>query len=381
MPSVLLIAALAGLAVAAPQNINAAAVSGLVTPTLLGPDVAELTPTPIAYNPTSAARAAAAEVTANPVTPKKRSVVNLGAASPLNGAIGKRDACDPQPNGIGPVPGKGAVAEYLDPYNALSQAAQDAATPKGYTKAFTNLQGSTQQIGYLTFKTITSDVYDTQACADFCDNVNYCLGFNIYFERDPSVDPAAACPNPKPVTNIKCSLYGYPVIAKTATNMGQWRGPEDSTGEVFHVVIVGSNGYSKLAPTLSPTKQNNFTGPSTLLPGAINAPYDNGVDTYLGMKLYNNGPYDPFVCASACQAQTAYDRATAGPDGSYKPCNFFNSYILSKNGVPQGTYCSFYTRSWDEGYAVNTGYTFGSDVYTVEASFTYGLTNVDDGQA
>jgi hypothetical protein len=98
------------------------------------------------------------------------------------------------------------------------------------------------------------------------------------------------------------------------------------------------------------------------------------------MKLYNSGPYDPSICASACQAQTAYDHATAASDGTYKPCNFFNSYILTKNNVPQGTYCSFYTRTWDSSYAVNTGYWYGSDTYAVLASFTYALTNLDSGK-
>lgn len=96
------------------------------------------------------------------------------------------------------------------------------------------------------------------------------------------------------------------------------------------------------------------------------------------MKLYTSA-YDPSLCAAACQAQTAYDRATAAADGTYKPCNFFNSYILAKNNVPQGTYCSFYTRSWSDEYAVNTGYWYGTDKYEVWASFTYELTNKDAG--
>jgi hypothetical protein len=116
------------------------------------------------------------------------------------------------------------------------------------------------------------------------------------------------------------------------------------------------------------------------LPGAINAPLDNGYDTYNGYKLYNNGPFDPSLCAAACQAQTAYDRATAASDGTYKPCNFFNAYILTKNDVPQGMYCSLYTRAWGVEKAVNTGYFYGSDVYKVERSFSYTLSNFDEGR-
>ena len=33
-------------------------------------------------------------------------------------------------------------------------------------------------------------------------------------------------------------------------------------------------------------------------------------------------------------------------DGSYQTCKFFNGYILSKNAVPQGLYCSLYGQVW-----------------------------------
>lgn len=145
---------------------------------------------------------------------------------------------------IGPVPGDGSVSAYLDSTNALSLTAQNASTPNGYAKAFTNQQASTQQIGYLTFKTLPGTKYDVDACAAFCNSVEFCLGFNIYYERDPTVDPDAACPNPQPVTNIKCSLYGYPVALGSATNKGLYRGPKDTNGNAFQVVIVGSNGMS-----------------------------------------------------------------------------------------------------------------------------------------
>jgi hypothetical protein len=68
------------------------------------------------------------------------------------------------------------------------------------------------------------------------------MGFNIYYERDPSIIPAATCPNPAPVTNTKCALFGYPVSRESAVNVGQSRGPEDANGVAFQVVIVGSNG-------------------------------------------------------------------------------------------------------------------------------------------
>lgn len=250
-----------------------------------------------------------------------------------------------------------------------SSASTNAVAPNGYSAApnFVNLQGSLSQIGYLGLYTLTS--YDPNLCKAKCEANKFCMGFDIYFERDPSLDPnAQSCPNPASITNVKCTLYGYPVSGASATNKGQYR-------DSFQVVITGSNGYNKF---LTPAPQTNFTGP-VALPAAINAPLYNGKDTYVGMKIFTSGPYDPSLCAAACQAQTAYDKATAASDGSYMPCNFFNSYILSKNTVPQGTYCSFYSRVWDSSYATNTGQNRGSDVYTVSESFAYTLTNPDSG--
>lgn len=137
----------------------------------------------------------------------------------------------------GPVPGiSGAVGEYLDKEGELRQNALLAGTPEGYVQSFKDAKGSTEQIGYLTYKNIESGKYDVEECAKFCNNEKFCLGFNIFFERDPTTDPAVGCDqNPPPTTNIKCSIYGYPVAKASATNKGQYRGD-------FQVVITGSNG-------------------------------------------------------------------------------------------------------------------------------------------
>ena len=132
------------------------------------------------------------------------------------------------------APGDGSVDAYLDPQGELRTKAKGAEVPKGYVESFNDQTGSTEQIGYLTYKTL--DEYDPKKCADFCDSEKFCLGFNIFFERDPTTDPAVGCPqNPLPTTNIKCSIYGYPVAKASATNKGQYRGD-------FQVVITGSNG-------------------------------------------------------------------------------------------------------------------------------------------
>jgi hypothetical protein len=138
-------------------------------------------------------------------------------------------------NSAGLKPGDGSVNAYQDSNNDLSKAARSAGTPSGYRKEFSDEQASTQQIGYLTYKNIEDGTYNVQQCADFCDSEKFCLGFNIFFERDPEVNPASTCPDPEPITNVKCAIYGYPVAKASATNSGQFR-------EQFHVVIVGSNG-------------------------------------------------------------------------------------------------------------------------------------------
>ncbi|OCL06951.1 hypothetical protein AOQ84DRAFT_67379 [Glonium stellatum] len=382
MRSALLYSAVLGLAAAAPkampQDIDVDYIESIPTPTTgLGPAVEQVSATP-SYDAAAAASDAAQEISTAPIyTPTPSSASRRGLRrSPL----AKRTDCGPEPDGHGPSPGSDTSDTGFLSSSILANYANSAVAPAGYSLAsgFQNLQGSLSEIGYIGLYTFSQ--YDPSLCSAKCNSVSACLGFNIYFERDPSITPAAACPNPAPFTNVKCTLYGYPVAAGAATNMGQWRGPTDANGQAFHVVITGSNGYNK-NPCPTPPQLTNFTGPSAQLPGAINAPNDptTGKNTYLGMKLYNGGPFDPSQCSAACQAQTAYDARHPASDGTYMPCNFFNAYILLKNGIPQGTYCSFYSRTWDASYATNTGYTSGSTQYSVVDSFTYALTTPDPG--
>ena len=50
---------------------------------------------------------------------------------------------------------------------------------------------------------------------------------------------------------------------------------------------------------------------------------------------------------------------------------FFNAYVLSKNAIPQGLYCSMYNQTWGPSYATNYGQYRGSDRYTVSESYSY----------
>ncbi|KAL9021168.1 MAG: hypothetical protein Q9185_001569 [Variospora sp. 1 TL-2023] len=256
----------------------------------------------------------------------------------------KRDGdCAPQPAGSGPVPTPDTDAAFLAD-SGLQALATNAPTPDGYSLAFSNKDGSLSASKYIALYTLTS--FDTLKCASLCDQAPDCEAFNTYIERDPSLDPNANdCANPPSTTNFKCTLWGAPVVAEQATNKGQWRAS-------FKVVITGSNGYNKASP---PDPTNGFTGP-TGLGGAINAPLYNGVNTYLGNKYYpfsQTQGYTPSTCAVACQAQTGYNSRHPNADGTYATCSFFNAYVLSQNAIPQGLYCSLYSKTWAPSYATN----------------------------
>ena len=112
--------------------------------------------------------------------------------------------------------------------------ATNAPEPDGYKTVFTGLDGSLSASNYMGLYTQKS--YDTLDCASKCDQASGCLAFNVYIERDPSLDPNTAnCPNPPSTINFKCTLWGAPVVAEEATNKGQFRAQ-------FQVLITGSNG-------------------------------------------------------------------------------------------------------------------------------------------
>jgi hypothetical protein len=202
--------------------------------------------------------------------------------------------------------------------------------------------------------------YDTSLCASKCDKIDGCAAFNLYYERDPSQDPGTGCENPSSTINIKCVFWGGPVSVDNAKNYGQYRNQ-------FHVVIAGSNGYvsNKLSPP------SGFSDPMPLGDAAINAPLDcNSKDTYLGDRIFQTGPFDVSKCAAACKAQADYNRAHPATDGSVtKTCQFFNTYMLLKNGDAVGQYCALYAQSWPASYATNRGQYRGSDKYTIAYSF------------
>lgn len=93
----------------------------------------------------------------------------------------------------------------------------------------------------------------------------------------------------------------------------------------------------------------------------------------LEYKLFTSGPFDPRLCSAACDAQPAYNRQYPPSDGSETSiCRFFNTYILLKNGVNQGQYCSLYTEAWNSSYGTNVGqWDSAGNHYTINYSFSY----------
>lgn len=233
--------------------------------------------------------------------------------------------------------------------------------PQGYSLSFSDVQGAVEGPSYLGYYTLNS--FDTVKCQEYCDTAPACYGINVYIERDASEIPADACPNPASTVNYKCSLWGSAVSSDMATNVGQWQ-------DQFHVVITGSNGYTKNA---APPSYQNFTGPIEL-GGAIQAP-----SGYMGSSFFS-GPYDPSQCAAVCQAATEYDKEhLVNSDGTYDACNFFNAFVLSDNNVPQGIECQYYTQAWDKSYSTNYGQYRDTDYWSVSSSYGYSLAPQDPG--
>jgi hypothetical protein len=103
----------------------------------------------------------------------------------------------------------------------ISSQAKDAATPKGYQNVFKNSQAAIA-VSENTFVGIADLLdYDTSECASLCDGTSGCVGFNTYFERDPSREPGQNCQNPTAGVNVKCSLWGQVVESGQATYTGE----------------------------------------------------------------------------------------------------------------------------------------------------------------
>lgn len=275
--------------------------------------------------------------------------------------LSKRGSCLPEPAGNYPTVTPDDPTDFLaNP--AFATAAESAVAPPGYflAEGYQNLQASASDPSYLTYVSSQLTSYDPATCAALCTNIAGCVSFNIYFERDPSIYlDSVACPTAPSVTRIKCSFFGTAITVADATNVGQYQ-------DDFQIVIAGSNVY-----TTAPQPLPGFTGPVSLGDAAISAPTADG--TYMGVQTFpQTQPYDPSVCATACNEKSAYNTRHAVAGVAPRICVFFDAYILYKNGVNGVFTCTYYTEAYGPSYATNFGqYDSEGDHYTVAHSYTY----------
>ncbi|CAD0087479.1 unnamed protein product [Aureobasidium mustum] len=288
------------------------------------------------------------------------SIAATNVATATSVANVKRNACDTQAAGVYTYQTDSASAFRADP--RWASMASNAPVPTGFVQTQTNANGANSAYGYLGYHNL--DSYDVNACADFCTHTLGCMAFNVYVQRDASLEPAAACPSPSSVIYARCALWGSPLSSDSATNTGPMR-------EQFEVVVAGSNAY-----------QNNtlvvpagFGMNDALGDAALTAPYDGqGYNTFMGSTIFTKGTFSIQACADYCSAQTAYNVKHPASDGSPpRICASFNTYMLYLNNAstPQGQYCTLYTEVWNSSYATNKGQYRGSDHYFVAYSFTF----------
>ncbi|RMY68022.1 hypothetical protein D0863_07396 [Hortaea werneckii] len=284
------------------------------------------------------------------------------------GFINPQDPCAAQPDGYGPVPTPDTASAFRD-FEKLHASASAApsiissdAEGEQYEKVFEDLDGSVSAQSYLgsyTFKT-----YDVEECASKCDCTELCSSFNIFAERDPSLNPTKNnsdaftvwgyyCPNPPSMTSFKCTLWGSDIEAEDASNKGGYR-------EDFEVVISASNGYSKTKTTVPP-KTPEYEEPKDCGDKAIDAP-----EYWLGSKFFP-GPFNPIVCSNYANKQSEAN----GPTG--QKVQMFNAYYLHKNGKPWGTQCALYNSKLGNEWATYKGSNSGNDRFDCKRSWSYHL--------
>ncbi|KAI0533713.1 hypothetical protein GGR58DRAFT_521176 [Xylaria digitata] len=308
--------------------------------------------TTVAYKSETAIAAVIADIVSDPLPQATHTIV------PNERRDVVKRVCQAQPLGSGPSPDVDTAAAFLS-FSAFSEAAESATTPVGYSLNYRNLNASSNAYGYLGFTLLEN--YDTQSCATKCTDINGCRSFNIFFERDPAFQPGDSCPNPQSTTLIKCVFWGGATSVDNAKNTG-FRYYD------FDIVIAGSNAYDSL--TAPP--EDGYATPISLGTAQLNAPSDcGGFDTYMGSKMFTDSPFDPSLCAAACTAQSEYNLAHPPATGPVQTCQFFNTYLLLKNGLPEGQVCSMYSMSWDATYSSTSGQWRDGDHYSVAYSFIY----------
>lgn len=131
-------------------------------------------------------------LSATSTTTANQPCVTQPEAGTYCGFLNPLDPCAPQPDGFGPVPTPDTASAFLA-YDKLHASASAAPTviPSSegtqYTQVFKDLDAATSAQSYLGLYTLKE--YDVAECASKCDCTELCTSFNMYAERDPSLNP------------------------------------------------------------------------------------------------------------------------------------------------------------------------------------------------
>ncbi|KAH6668722.1 hypothetical protein B0J14DRAFT_674191 [Halenospora varia] len=252
------------------------------------------------------------------------------------GFINPEDPCAPQPDDMflpvlryAQVTPDTVAAFYA--YAPFHQEAQAAKAPSGYASTFVDLTPSISANIYLSLTTLQT--YDVSGCSTLCNNKDLFTGFNIFVERDPSLNSSDNCPQSQ-TTNARSGAPASTPLPLPTTN---------KTGKT-------NNTTPATCPGWQPPKKRGGDGSKA----------HNHPSTCIGTHFYP-GPYNPLLCANFEQFVAL--------------CKFLNSYMVKKNGKPLGTYCGIYAQSYQPGGASYQPGWQGADWWDVESSWSYEISN------
>ncbi|KAI4211133.1 MAG: hypothetical protein LQ351_006032 [Letrouitia transgressa] len=187
-----------------------------------------------------------------------------------------------------------------------------------------------------------------------------------------------AIPKPQLIDTDVLENHPDPVLVSAPFAVARDDPPEVDTPPIEPIITSPSETGQTQKRDVAPPPIYGFDGPTNLDGAAINAPQDNGKDTYLGRKYFPfdvNQGYDPKICAQVCKDLTYYNRHHRSKDGTWQTCVFFNAYVQTVNGKEDGQYCASYSKAWAPSYATNYGQTRNNIRYGVSRSVSYSLQN------
>lgn len=62
------------------------------------------------------------------------------------------------------------------------------------------------------------------------------------------------------------------------------------------------------------------------------------------LAAFTEGAFDAKLCATACKTHNQWPIDHPPSTGRPQLCRYFNTYVLVKNRVSQGQYCTMYTQ-------------------------------------